>query len=264
MSLRDSESRDISSLPGRNTGYTTITWALVISIVVVISGYVLASLAHDGNVYISGVPVFQVGSGKFQEGAMEYVEALFWFVAFVLYLGYFKYSLNSSKPKAIWAFCFALLCFFALGEELSWGQHIFGFDTPSAINEINAQRELNLHNINVAKILGLAEGSYWEQRLGNVTKLLNPIFYMVCITAWIIVPFILTKVPHWRNAWVVTYPKFGWITICFLSANVLAFATLDQFFFDVGEVFELALPLTAWLSVLEVRGFEQSMRASAS
>lgn len=239
-------------------------WPLVISIAIVVSGYVLAFLARDGNVHIAGVPVFQVGSGKLQEGAIEYVEALFWLIALVLYLGYFKSSLNDSRPKAIWAFCFVLLCFVALGEELSWGQHLFGFDTPTAVSEINAQRELNIHNVNVAKILGLTEGTYWEQRLSNVTKLLNPLFYLVCIAAWVLAPIFLTIGSRWRNAFLITYPKFGPITIGFLSVNVLAFALLDQLFFDVGEVFELALPLTAWLSVLELRRSTQLLYSSAA
>lgn len=41
----------------------------------------------------------------------------------------------------------ALLFFVAFGEELSWGQHYFGFDTPEAIGKINQQEELNLHNL---------------------------------------------------------------------------------------------------------------------
>ncbi len=41
----------------------------------------------------------------------------------------------------------ALLLFVACGEELSWGQHLFGFEPPERIKELNAQQELNLHNM---------------------------------------------------------------------------------------------------------------------
>ena len=37
-----------------------------------------------------------------------------------------------------------LLCF---GEETSWGQRIFGWDTPSAFKTLNSQHETNIHNI---------------------------------------------------------------------------------------------------------------------
>jgi hypothetical protein len=39
------------------------------------------------------------------------------------------------------------LFFFAFGEEVSWGQRIFGIDTPGGLREANRQDELNLHNV---------------------------------------------------------------------------------------------------------------------
>ncbi|MEP4380451.1 MAG: hypothetical protein ABJ215_00210 [Alphaproteobacteria bacterium] len=41
----------------------------------------------------------------------------------------------------------SVLCFLLLMEELSWGQRIFGFETPDEIENINAQQETNLHNM---------------------------------------------------------------------------------------------------------------------
>lgn len=41
----------------------------------------------------------------------------------------------------------AILCFLLLMEEISWGQRILGFETPEDIREINAQEEVNLHNM---------------------------------------------------------------------------------------------------------------------
>ena len=46
-----------------------------------------------------------------------------------------------------WVYILAGLgALFVAGEELSWGQHIFGFATPDSLAEINFQRETNLHN----------------------------------------------------------------------------------------------------------------------
>jgi hypothetical protein len=36
---------------------------------------------------------------------------------------------------------------FLTGEEISWGQRIFGWETPEALEEINRQGETTLHNI---------------------------------------------------------------------------------------------------------------------
>lgn len=41
----------------------------------------------------------------------------------------------------------AALCFFGAGEEISWGQRIFGLETPEFFEENNAQGEIGLHNL---------------------------------------------------------------------------------------------------------------------
>ncbi len=49
-----------------------------------------------------------------------------------------------------WLYLLGAFAFvFAAGEEISWGQRIFGFETPSYLREINLQNEFNLHNIEV-------------------------------------------------------------------------------------------------------------------
>ena len=42
-----------------------------------------------------------------------------------------------------------LLFFVCLGEEISWGQHLFGWQTPDVIRDLNYQEETNLHNMGV-------------------------------------------------------------------------------------------------------------------
>jgi hypothetical protein len=46
----------------------------------------------------------------------------------------------------IWIFLGCLGSFYMAGEEVSWGQHQFGWLTPEAWREINDQDETNLHN----------------------------------------------------------------------------------------------------------------------
>lgn len=41
----------------------------------------------------------------------------------------------------------ALIFFFGAGEEISWGQRIFGIPQPPALAEVNVQHELNIHNL---------------------------------------------------------------------------------------------------------------------
>jgi hypothetical protein len=51
---------------------------------------------------------------------------------------------------------FALGCFFIAGEEIAWGQRIFGFGTPRSLEEINEQEEVTIHNINSVQNAGNA------------------------------------------------------------------------------------------------------------
>jgi len=47
----------------------------------------------------------------------------------------------------------ALGAFFAAGEEISWGQRIFGWGTPEELDAINHQGETNVHNIRTVQQL---------------------------------------------------------------------------------------------------------------
>ena len=40
-----------------------------------------------------------------------------------------------------------LACLYTAGEEHSWGQHFFGWQTPDAWSHVNRQHETNLHNV---------------------------------------------------------------------------------------------------------------------
>lgn len=58
------------------------------------------------------------------------------------------YSKQRQRLAMILAIATVLLLGLMIGEELSWGQRIFGWSTPSFLAEVNSQSEINLHNIN--------------------------------------------------------------------------------------------------------------------
>lgn len=53
---------------------------------------------------------------------------------------------KSSMPRRLLTMA-GLLALLGALEELSWGQHLFGFETPVILRDINAQGESNLHNL---------------------------------------------------------------------------------------------------------------------
>lgn len=46
-----------------------------------------------------------------------------------------------------WILMWTLACVYFAGEEVSWGQHLFGWSTPEPFQTLNRQQETNLHNI---------------------------------------------------------------------------------------------------------------------
>jgi hypothetical protein len=42
---------------------------------------------------------------------------------------------------------YGAVLFFGMGEEISWGQRLFGIETPESLAKVNAQKEMNLHNL---------------------------------------------------------------------------------------------------------------------
>jgi hypothetical protein len=44
-------------------------------------------------------------------------------------------------------FCLNAGIFLIIGEELSWGQRLFGWETPEALKAVNRQRETNIHSL---------------------------------------------------------------------------------------------------------------------
>jgi hypothetical protein len=52
----------------------------------------------------------------------------------------------------------AAVVFVVAGEEISWGQRIFGFVTPAALEAVNHQGETNIHNIGlIQRVFNFAE-----------------------------------------------------------------------------------------------------------
>jgi len=80
-----------------------------------------------------------------EDGVFEYLTTVFFLVASVFFI------LSLSKNKTffinIYIFILGLICFFIGMEEISWGQRIFGVETPESLKQINYQEEITVHNL---------------------------------------------------------------------------------------------------------------------
>ena len=78
----------------------------------------------------------------------ENLQVLFWLLALVLNIKLiFRISKTGQKRVAVLYGILAVGIIFLIGEEVSWGQRIFGWETSEMMKTMNKQQETNLHNI---------------------------------------------------------------------------------------------------------------------
>ena len=68
----------------------------------------------------------------------------------------------------------SLALLFLIGEELSWGQRIFGWETASGLASVNKQEETNLHNI-----YGVGSTFKWVQLLVGAYGTILPLVVLI-------------------------------------------------------------------------------------
>lgn len=82
--------------------------------------------------------------------------------------------------------------FFLVGEEISWGQRIFGWETSAEMSAINKQQETNLHNIH-----GVDAAFKWIQFLIGVYGTFLPLLVTRIRTTFSMNRFLSFVVPHY-------------------------------------------------------------------
>ncbi len=84
---------------------------------------------------------------------------------------------RGTKSAYLMTLAWCLLMVVFAGEEISWGQRIFGFSTPDSLIEINRQSEFNIHNIGIVdQFMG---GKYrYLSIMMLMTGLIIPLFAM--------------------------------------------------------------------------------------
>jgi hypothetical protein len=93
--------------------------------------------------------------------------------------------------------------FLVAGEEISWGQRLFGLETPAGFQGVNTQGELNLHNVRgVLRVVNLAT------LIGAGVLTALPL---------VLAGFRAVGLPIWDRAWRVVPP------IALVSAFLLPF-----------------------------------------
>jgi len=146
-----------------------------------------------------------------EDGPVEWGTAIMLFAIFVLSL-YHLIKFWTTK-KLLWkvgTFLFVVLFLFAAGEEISWGQRIFGVESNEFFIENNAQGETNLHNLVVG-----------EKKINKI--IFSQLLFLVMFLYLIITPILFRKYKWFKNlANTFAVPIVKWHhTIAFLVITIL-------------------------------------------
>jgi len=82
-----------------------------------------------------------------ERGLIELATPLVALIAAVLGAKCWPRLRNAPPLVRAWVVLVTLACVYLAGEELSWGQHLLGWETPEPVKALNDQGETNLHNV---------------------------------------------------------------------------------------------------------------------
>jgi hypothetical protein len=226
--------RDLLRLGARDWGTSPAVIAImvVVPFVVVASGLATAALGRDAYQWF-------VDEDRFAETTQVIAFAA---AAVFGVLTATRLRAGGERTLAAVFFVIGLGLVWVVGEEISWGQRIFGWATPETLLAVNRQAESNVHNILAVEIT-----LRWVQ---------------FCVGAWgALLPFLLLRRPAQFRKWpidlgrfvphLVLVPYFACTFLWRAYRNVAPTPSSHRFFFaEWGEVIELNLALGFMLFML--------------
>lgn len=110
----------------------------------------------------------------------EWLTAIFFILAAVIFFLIFV------RTKNLIFLIVAIGMLIGAGEEISWGQRLFGFKTPDSISMINVQKEFNFHNL--ALVNSKDFDGNWKHGLKRLLEI-NLLFKLSAMLCGIVLPF---------------------------------------------------------------------------
>ncbi|MEE4216821.1 MAG: hypothetical protein V2I48_04380 [Xanthomonadales bacterium] len=219
-------------------------------------------------IFLGDAQIYALGR---EDGPIENLGAAMFFLAFCLFLAAY---LNSpglgnhfgrfTTSRNLFYLLLALLFLVCAGEEISWGQRIFDWETPGVLLEINAQGETNLHNITIFHYQN-PDGSRksFAGMLLNMNRLFSIFWLSFCVIVPLINRYFLSARQFFGRVGLPIAP--AWLGALFLSHAVLMQFLLEyaagispQVYFSVNELKEtnyaFMFAVFAWHELNKIRG----------
>lgn len=134
-----------------------------------------------------------------ENGIVEILQVLFLFFSIIFLIRFLQLRYIILTPKfKFFVFLYLIGVLYYFFEEISWGQHIFGWKSPEFFLEINTQNETNIHNT-----------------LSIFNELPRNLLLIWCSLSFIIIKIISLKNED-LNFFIYPSSKLRWISIIIL------------------------------------------------
>lgn len=187
-----------------------------------------------------------------EDGIVESIGAFAFFISGVIFIYLFIYKkyynqfkfFGKSTKRNIYFALLGILFLMAFGEEISWGQRIFNWNTPEEFKHLNAQEETNLHNLWLFQAYR-EDGTYksFFENMLNFNRLFNVFWLLFCVVIPII--FSISKKGKLiiKHLGIPLVPL--WVGIFFVLNYVVYLFTINFYHIDHYGIDELKESLYA-------------------
>lgn len=200
-----------------------------------------------------------------EDGFIENLQSLFFALA-ALGAGMLARRFFRSADK-LFGIAFSFLCaglLFVAAEEISWGQRIFGIETPPELAEANIQGEITVHNLkalgNVVHKVFILVGLYTVFGRGLVWLFARPLLstrWSHILVDWYIVPFFMPFLAvyvtyEYLNA--IIEPHYGFPVILWQDLETAEFFLASGFLaFIVSKMLQVPAPAQSPAAVAQTQ-----------
>lgn len=206
--------------------------------------FILVSILAFYAVYFTPDKHF-IGVVGTEDGFFEYLTAILFLIASGFFLFTFRVYQN------IYFLLLALIFFFGFGEEISWGQRILGFSTPSTLANINVQKEFTFHNIELFNTVDLNQHSktgFYNFITVNILfkvfwfcyGILLPLAYMLNDSATTLVNKLKIPVPKFS---IGIFFLFNYLIMKSLELYILPLNQEKEYYWATTEIYECGAAL---------------------
>lgn len=208
---------------------------LVLSLSIIILSYLLY-------LFLDEETVIKLGR---EDGLFEYFTALLFLITSILFLIIFF------NRKKIIHLLMALVFFIGMGEEVSWGQRIFNYQSPEYFKENNIQNEFNFHNLKIFD--SQEEGGFYKKGLSYYlsTNFLYKLFWLVYGVVLPIMYLLSSLVKHIIDRIDLLVPPFilgiiflfNWLLFKMISSFLLSVDSSPSYYYAGIEISEFCSAL---------------------